>query len=190
LTPGAHAYFSYFGLNAGLPGLGYYSYELGTAWHAISLNSEVAMGPGSPQHAWLAADLAVNRSRCTVAYLHRPIYSSGQNRDNPQVLPLWRLLYEANADIVLAGHDHLYERFTPIDPEGRPDPIRGIRQFIVGTGGVTPLYQFVNIKSTSDFRNNSNHGVLKLTLETDSYSWDFIATGAGRVLDSGRGTCH
>jgi hypothetical protein len=184
----ATPYFNYFGLNAGPPGLGYYSFELGTAWRAISLNSEIPMGANTPQGAWLADELATHPSRCTVAFFHRPLYSSGPNRDNPQVLPAWRQLYEANIEIILGGHDHLYERFQPMDPEGRFDAVRGIRHFTVGTGGVAPLYQFVNIKPTSEVRAQA-HGVLKLTLETDAYSWDFI-TVSGGVADTGRGTCH
>jgi 3',5'-cyclic AMP phosphodiesterase CpdA len=184
-TPGAAPYYSYFGLNAGPSGRGYYSFEIGN-WHAIALNSNIPAGADSPQGAWLRADLAANRTRCTIAYWHHPLFSSGKHGDQPRMREVWRLLHEAGADIVLSAHDHTYERFAPQDADGFPDAAHGIRQFVVGTGGAAP-YAFTSVRSTSEVR-MSTLGVLKLTLRADDYDWSFIpVSGPG---DSGSGACH
>jgi hypothetical protein len=184
-TPGAAPYYTYFGLNAGPPGRGYYSFEIGN-WHAIALNSNIAAGADSPQGAWLRADLATSRTRCTIAYWHHPLFSSGKHGDQPRMREIWRLLHEAGADIVLSGHDHTYERFAPQDADGFPDAAHGIRQFVVGTGGAAP-YAFTSVRSTSEVR-MSTLGVLKLTLRADDYDWSFSpVSGPG---DSGSGACH
>ena len=187
-TPGASAYFEYFGANAGPIGLGYYSFDLG-AWHVISLNSNIGTDPGSAQAAWLRADLAASaNARCTLAYWHHPVFSSGPNgnREAPVMREIYRILYNANVDLALVGHDHLYERFGPQDADGRLDTARGIRQFVVGTGGV-PLYDFEAIKPNSEVRLKA-HGVLRLVLSSDRYQWDFLAvSGPG---DSGSQVCH
>jgi len=187
-NPGASAYFEYFGANAGPIGLGYYSFDLG-AWHVISLNSNIGTDPGSAQAAWLRADLAASaNARCTLAYWHHPVFSSGPNgnREAPVMREIYRILYNANVDLALVGHDHLYERFGPQDTDGRLDTARGIRQFVVGTGGV-PLYDFEAIKPNSEVRLKA-HGVLRLVLSSDRYQWDFLAvSGAG---DSGSQACH
>ena len=181
----ATPYFDYFGRNAGDPGRGYYSHELGEAWHAISLNSEILTTRDSPQGAWLANDLAENRKRCTVAYWHKPLVSSGPNGDHPHMRAFFSMLHEAGAEIVLAGHDHLYERFYPQDADGRPDTLLGIRQFIVGTGGV-PNYDFLRVSKPNSERQIKAHGILKLTLLADSYQWEFIpVSGAAAERDSG-----
>lgn len=190
MTPGAAPYYDYFGSNAGIPGLGYYSFDLG-AWHLISLNSNAEFGvgvtPNSPQGQWLQTDLAGNRSKCTLAYWHHPLFSSGQNGDHQFMRPMFTMLYEANADLILAGHNHLYERFAPQAPDGRNDPARGMRQFVVGTGGV-PLYPFTSVKPNSEVRINDTVGVLKLTLLAESYQWEFH--GPGGIRDSGTASCH
>ena len=186
-TPGAAPYFAYFGANAGPAGAGYYSYDLG-AWHIVSLNSMIPAGADSPQLAWLRADLTARRSRCTAAYWHDPVFSSGPNGNQPQMRDIWRLLYEFGAEIVIAGDDHVYERFAPQDAEGRVDPERGIRQFVVGTGGA-PLYQFLDAPRPNSEVRVSTWGVLKLTLRSDEYQWQFIPVG-GSGGDSGTGRCH
>lgn len=185
-TPGAAPYFAYFGGSAGQPGLGYYSYDLGS-WHVLALNSAIAAGLGSPQLAWLRADLEANRTRCAVAYWHDPVFSSGPNGNQPQMREAWRVLQEFGVDVVLAGDDHLYERFAPQDANGRFDPDLGIRQFTVGTGGA-PLYEFAGAKPNSESR-ASVWGVLKLTLRADEYEWQFIPVGSGPG-DTGTGRCH
>lgn len=186
-TSGATGYYGYFGAAAGDPSKGYYSYDLG-AWHVVSLNSNVARGPGSAQIAWLNADLAASSSACTVAYFHHPRFSSGSHQNDSSQGTLWDELYAAGADVVLVGHDHDYERFAPQTPAGDADPVNGIRQFVVGTGGRS-LRSFGTIQPNSEFRYNSDHGVLKLSLYAGGYDWEFISTD-GTVRDSGSDTCH
>ena len=183
----AGPYFDYFGGAAGEPGQGYYSYDLG-AWHVVVLNSQVELGAGSEQEQWLRADLKANTRKCTLAYWHRPLFSSGPEREGQNVKPLWEVLYEAGAEVVLGGHDHYYERFAPQTPEGREDKERGIRQFVVGTGGMV-LYDFTEPLENSEVRKGGVFGVLKLTLEDGGYVWEFLTVGGG-VADQGRGTCH
>ena len=193
MTSGASAYFQYFGQAAGPSGQGYYSFDLG-AWHLISLNSNYEFGVGvdggSAQAAWLQSDLASHSNKCTLAYWHHPLFSSGQNGDYPGMRPIFDILYNANADVVLNGHDHLYERFGPQTADGRGDPARGIREFIVGTGGVNPDYRFVTTKPNSESRITGQNGVLKLTLLADNYQWEFVTAPNGAVADSGSGSCH
>ena len=185
-SPGAAPYFEYFGANAGPAGLGYYSFDVG-AWHAIALNSNIAADAGSTQAAWLRAELAFHPpSRCTIAYWHHPVFSSGPNGDSAHMREIWRILYDAGADVVMNGHDHLYERFAPQDADGRPDRNRGIRQFTAGTGGA-PLYQPGTPRPNSEVR-ISAFGILKLTLVSDGYEWEFAPVSGAR--DAGTGTCH
>jgi len=138
-STGASYYFQYFGSAAGDPKTGYYSYDLG-AWHIVVLNSECQQvggcEAGSSQEKWLRADLAAHPVGCTLAYFHKPRFSSGLNHGNdPEVGAFWQALYDYNAELILNGHDHDYERFAPQDPGGNADPKRGIREFVVGTGG-------------------------------------------------------
>ena len=186
-TPGALGYFAYFGASAGPSGLGYYSYPLG-AWHIIALNSEISAFPGSPQLEWLRADVAANRTLCTLAYFHTPVFGSGTNGGNEQMRAAWRVLYEFGVDVVVNGHNHSYERFALQDPDGGSNPVRGIRQFTVGTGGA-PLTDFPRIRPNSEIR-NSTWGVLKLTLRSDRYEWQFLPVAGASFSDSGSATCH
>lgn len=188
----AAPYYRYFGTQAGpTPGLGYYSYEVGD-WHVIALNSNyrqgVGVSAGSPQGAWLQADLAAHRNtKCTLAYWHHPLTSSGPNGPNPEMRDFWRLLYNAGAEVILNGHDHLYERFAPQNADGLRDDARGIRQFTVGTGGAA-LYDFAARVPNSE-RQIKTFGVIKFTLLTDSYQWEFLPLSGGQG-DSGIGACH
>jgi len=186
-TPHASPYFDYFGEAAGPRGQGYYSYDLG-AWHIVALNSNIPMDPGSAQASWLRADLQENRSGCTAAYWHHPLSSSGPNGGSNGVRHAWELLHEFGAEVVINGHDHLFERFAPQDASGRMDPQRGIRQFTVGTGGVF-LYSVAKIQPNSEVRGNS-HGVLKLTLRSDGYDWLFIPVAGNSFSDAGSASCH
>jgi hypothetical protein len=181
-------YYRYFGATAGPAGRGYYSYDLG-GWHIISLNSNVPMSAGSAQERWLRADLAAHPATCTLAYWHHPLFSSSDHGNTPGARPLWQALYDAGADVAIAGHDHVYERFAPQTPAGAPDPARGIREFVVGTGGAD-LYQFPTLQRNSEVRNNTTHGVLKLTLRPTGYDWEFVPAAGGTFRDSGSGTCH
>jgi len=191
LTPAAADYFSYFGRSAGPRGRGYYSYNLG-AWHLIVLNSNcefVACRVGSPQERWLRADLAAHRNRCVLAYWHHPRFTSGFHGNTFAVAPLWNALHRAGADVVLTGHDHDYERFAPQTPTGRRDPARGIREFVVGTGGVNH-YRFVRLAPNSERRSSATFGVLALTLKPGGYSWRFVPEPGASFTDAGSGTCH
>jgi hypothetical protein len=184
----AAAYFRYFGSLAGPAGLGYYSYEAG-AWHVVALNSGIDVGPASPQARWLRADLAAHPAACTLAYWHTPRFSSGMHGPRPRMAAFWQILYDAGADVVLSGHDHMYERFAPMDSAGRRDDARGIRQFVVGTGGAG-LYRARGRTPNSQALDDSTHGVLRLSLERGRYAWEFVPVPGAAFRDAGRGTCH
>jgi hypothetical protein len=188
LTPEAAGHFNYFGPAAGERGKGYYSYELGM-WHVVVLNSNVPLDPGSAQNDWLRADLAASPKQCVLAYWHHPRFSSGTVHGNQNlVAPLWDALYEYGADVVVAGHEHVYERFAPQRPDGTADPATGIRQFTVGTGGAG-TYTFGTIAANSEVRGTSR-GVIKLTLRDVGYDWEFVPIAGQTFTDSGSGTCH
>jgi acid phosphatase type 7 len=192
-TQGATYYFSYFGDAAGDPKTGYYSYDLGT-WHIIVLNSEcVEVGgcnAGSPEEKWLRADLIAHPAACTLAYFHKPLFSSGgAHGDDPEIEPIWQTLYDANADVVVNGHDHDYERFAPQTPLAMPDPERGIREFVVGTGGKNHR-PFGAPHANSEVRNADAFGVLKLTLRNGAYDWQFVPEAGKTFTDSGSNRCH
>jgi Fibronectin type III domain/Concanavalin A-like lectin/glucanases superfamily/Calcineurin-like phosphoesterase len=189
---GAHGYFTYFGTAAGAPGKGYYSYDIGT-WHILALNSNCGDAGGcsatSPQGQWLAADLAAHQNTCTLAYWHIPLFSSG-GRASQNSLPFWKSLYAAHADVVLNGHDHIYERFFPQDPSGTPDNANGIREFIAGTGGANHT-SITAVAANSELRDTTTFGVLELTLHQGSYDWKFVpAAASGTFTDSGSAKCH
>jgi hypothetical protein len=192
-SQGATYYFSYFGEAAGDPKTGYYSYEIGT-WHIIVLNSECLQvggcNAGSAEEKWLRDDLAAHPVACTLAYFHKPLFSSGgAHGDDPEIVPLWQALYDANTDVVVGGHDHDYERFAPQTPLAKPDPARGIREFVVGTGGKSHR-PFAPPHANSEVRNTGTFGVLKLTLRPGAYDWQFIPEAGKTFTDSGTGSCH
>jgi acid phosphatase type 7 len=184
---GAAGYFAYFGASAGAAGLGYYSFAEGP-WRVITLNSEVPSGSGSPQMDWLRSELSGKPTACTAVIWHRPLFSSGRNGDNPDMRDVWRTLYEFNVDLVINGHDHAYERFAPQDPDGRPDAARGIREFIVGTGGAA-LGEFPGIHANSEIR-AAVWGVASFTLADRGYQWRFIPIEGTDFQDSGSASCH
>jgi hypothetical protein len=192
-TGNAEAYFDYFGAAAGPRGKGYYSYDAG-AWHVVVLNTNcgsVAGGcrRGSAQERWLRADLAASDAACTVAMGHHPLFTSARTHPPAtETRPLVQALYDAGAELLLTGHNHQYERFAPQTPAGRRDDARGIREIVAGTGGAA-LYPFGRIAANSEVRNNRTFGVVRLTLSSTSYRWDFMPT-SGRFHDTGHGTCH
>lgn len=187
-TAGAAGYYEYFGSVAGDPDKGYYSYDLGT-WHIIVLNSNIPVGAGSPQEQWLRADLAAHPVACTLAYWHHPRFSSGAvHGSDAGMQPLWQALYDYGADVVLAGHDHTYERFAPQNPQGVADPLRGIREFVIGSGGRNH-YAFGSPVANSEVRNADTYGVLKLTLHPGNYSWEFVPEAGKTFTDSGSAAC-
>jgi len=192
-SKGASYYFEYFGAAAGDPKTGYYSYELGS-WHVIVLNSECkevgGCQAGSPEEKWLRADLAAHPAGCTLAYFHKPRFSSGLNHgDDLEITAFWQALYDYNAELVLNGHDHDYERFAPQDPNGKADAKRGIREFVVGTGGKNHR-EFGPKEPNTEVRNNDAFGVLKLTLKATGYDWQFLPEAGKTFTDSGSGSCH
>jgi hypothetical protein len=194
----ARAYFAYWGDRAGPAGKGYYSYDLGN-WHVVALNTNCDVpelggcGAGSEQENWLKEDLAAHAKSCIVAYGHHALYSSGllkKHAVHPELRDLWRDLYAAHADLILAGHEHSYERFAPQNPDGGSDPENGIREIVVGTGGRShsPLGEPL---PNSEARNADTFGVLKVTLSPEKYAWEFIpVTGESGFHDAGEGTCH
>jgi len=186
-TPNAAGYFEYFGGSAGPAGLGYYSYTLGS-WRILALNSEVPVDASSAQLQWVRDQLTNDPHQCTAVYWHRPLFSSGRNGPSADMQPLWRVLYSLGVDIVINGHDHVYERFSPQTPDGRPDPLNGIRQFTVGTGGA-PTYDIPGRAANSEVA-ASVWGVASFTLQSDRYTWAFIPVEGEAFRDSGTGMCH
>jgi hypothetical protein len=191
---GASAYARYFGAAAGDPDKAYYSYDLG-AWHIVVLNSECAEVGGceatSLQGQWLKQDLAQHPAGCTLAYFHKPLFSSGGKHGNdPEMKPLWDVLFHAGADVVINGHDHDYERFAPQDPEGHSDTAHGIREFVVGSGGKNSHRAMGGVKPNSEVRNGDTFGVLKMTLHAKAYDWEFVPETGKTFTDSGSGACH
>ncbi len=188
------AFFEYFGEAAGPPGLGYYSYDLGN-WHIVVLNSACRRAggcePESTQYQWLEQDLKQNGRRCTLAYFHHPLWSTGPHGQKNEMQPLYELLYEFGVEAALAGHDHHYERFAPQDPSGAADP-RGVRQFVVGTGGRGGRW-FLRERPrggpNSEVARSGVFGVLKLELQPDAYTWEFLSIDKS-FQDSGSQGCH
>ena len=185
-TPGASGYFNYFGPVAGPAGRGFYSYDHG-AWKVFSLNSNT-QGPLAEQRAWLEHELRRSTATCTLAYWHHPVYSSGFEGNTATMHDIWRLLYEYRVDVVMTGHSHNYERLAPMGPDGQLDRDRGIRQFVIGTGGKS----FTNMGArvaASEAINATQQGVLKLTLAPDNYSWEFLPVAGKTYRDSGSAAC-
>ena len=189
-TANASGYFGYFGTVAGDPSRGYYSYDLGD-WHVVALNSATSTAAIATMVEWLKQDLDANPTSCTLAYFHHPVFSSGSvhNGIDPTMKPSWEALYAAGADVVVNGHSHNYERFAPQTPTGVEDPERGIREFIVGTGGGA-FHSFGTIQPNSEVRNSGTFGVLKLTLHPSSYDWKFVPVAGKTFTDSGSRQCH
>jgi acid phosphatase type 7 len=190
-TAKASGYFGYFGAAAGAPTKGYYSFDLG-AWHIIVLNANcsfVSCAEGSTQEQWLKTDLAAHSNACTAALWHQPRFSSGSGRGTSAVGPFWADLYSANADLILNAHDHDYERFAPQTPNQAADTARGIREFIVGTGGESNA-SFGKAQPNSQVRNGTTFGVLKLTLHPSSYDWLFLPVAGRTFTDRGSTACH
>ncbi|HVW34371.1 MAG TPA: metallophosphoesterase, partial [Acidimicrobiia bacterium] len=192
-TAGASGYYDYFGAAAGDPTKGYYDYTVG-AWHVIVLNGNCGevggCGPGSAQEQWLRSVLAASNAECTVAMWHQPLFSSARNHgSNLLYRPFWQALYEYGADVVLGGHDHDYERFGLQTPDGVADPLYGLREFVVGTGG-NSHYGFGPALPNSEVRNGDTYGVLQLTLHPGSYEWRFVPEAGRTFTDSGTTGCH
>jgi hypothetical protein len=201
--PGGSGYFDYFNGTGsaygrgGARGFGAYSFDVGE-WHIIALNSACAdpvsqtggilCNAGSPQETWLRQDLAAHPAKCTLAFFHHPLWSSGYTLEDATILPLWEDLYNAGADVVVNGHDHAYERFAPFEPGGAPDSARGMREFLVGTGGKS--LQRARWRAPNSVKRKRAFGVLTLTLSPSSYTWKFISEAGNSFTDSGSTDCH
>ncbi len=198
---GARGYFDYFGAAAGDPTKGYYSFDIGS-WHIISLNSNcqeedpedptkdkmVSCAKPTEQVEWLKNDLAADDSKCTLAFWHHPMFSSGGGGSHPTVGPFWDELYADKADVILVGHDHNYERFFPQDPNSI-QVADGITQFVVGTGGWS-LWNTYDEKENTAIFNATSYGILKLVLHDSSFDWEFIAEPGSQFTDKGTGLCN
>jgi len=190
-TSGASGYFKYFGASAGDSKKGYYSYDLG-AWHVVVLNSNCSEIGGcdssSAQNTWLKSDLAASKAKCTVAMWHHPLYNVGHHGPSSSVAPLWQTLYDNGADLVLEGHDHNYQRWAPMDAKGKLDSAKGLRSFVVGTGGAD--FYALGSDSRIEAKDSNTWGVLKLTLHATSYDFEFVPMAGKSFTDKGTGNCH
>lgn len=186
--PLALAYYNYFDELAGPDRRGYYRKTAGR-WALISLNSNLDGVQMQEQLTWLKDELKESKAACTLAFWHHPVISSGGHGNNAVMKEAWKMLADAKADIVLASHDHNYERMVPINAIGEQDDKNGIRSFVVGTGGakLTPLFFS---KPTTEVRDNLTHGVMKLTLNSNSYDWEFLPVVGQTFTDKGHGVCH
>jgi acid phosphatase type 7 len=207
-TTQSNPYFDYFSAQNGFklpaspvpdPGLtkgkGYYSYDFGS-WHIVVLNSNcdyVSCNSTSAQATWLQNDLASHPKQCTLAYMHHPLYATGTGGLEPRVKPLWQILYDNGADVILNGHDHRYERLDRIDPNDNQDSTYGIRPLIAGTGGDPGSGTSDTNEPNSQVRIFGTAGILRMDLSDTSYSWKFVAvdgTADGNVMDPGSESCH
>jgi acid phosphatase type 7 len=181
----ASPYYQYFAETAGAGPDEYYRFVAGE-WLVLMLNSNIDVSPTSAQYQFVRDSLQGRRFRCQMAMWHHPLFTSGQNGPNPAMRDMFQLLYDHNFDVVVNAHDHLYERFSRQDANGREDP-NGIRQFIVGTGGA-PLYAFVRTAPNSATR-IASFGIIRFTLRPESYDWEFLET-SGALGDNGSTPCH
>ena len=188
-TPRASGYFEYFGASAGPSFRGYYSFDL-AEWHIISLNGNFKHIDLDEQISWLRADLVKTEARCILAFWHQPPFSSGRRGSAIETRVLFNVLYEAGTTIILSGHEHNYERHAPQDPQGRIDLERGIRVFVVGTGGgrvrtKDPGKQATNLEALISYQ----WGILKLVLHPTGYQWEFLPTDSASMRDKGSAGC-
>jgi hypothetical protein len=199
VTSGASGYYGYFGdiASPDQPGCvsgcrGYYAYNLGS-WRVYSLNSHANK---TAELTWLQADLAANPRTCSVAYYHHPILSAGphDSDDAGGGLPIWQALWDAGVDLVVAGHDHNYQRYAPLNRTASAVDSAGMRQIIAGTGGrgittATRTSSTPGLQVWQDGSTASAFGVLKLTLHTGSYDWQFVPVAGETFSDSGNQAC-
>jgi hypothetical protein len=197
-TPGAAGYFGYFGTRAGPPGRGYYAFDAG-AWRVYALDSNrcyqggedrpSGCGPGDPMHRWLLEDLRDRPHDCVMAVWHHPRFSSGPHGSSKRIQPMLRVLFDAGAEIVVNGHDHIFERFAPARPDGTRDDAFGIRQFVAGTGGAG-LYGISDDPAQNSLVRSSTYGVLRLRLREGGYDWRFLPVAGASFTDQGSASCH
>jgi hypothetical protein len=196
-TEDASAYFAYFGASAGNPTKGYYTYKRGS-WRIVVLNSNCSevggCGELSPQGIWLEKTLAKYPAKCTIAYFHHPLFAS-TGAAKTEVRPFWNILQNYNADVILSGHAHYYERFAPQLPDGTRDST-GIREFVVGTGGAPPENPMNSPRAANSVVDSEKspgvtaYGVLRLRLSAGGYTWKFLPLAGESFTDSGTRQCH
>lgn len=186
-STGAAPYFAYFGERAGPAGKGYYSFALGD-WLILMLNTNIAVGAESEQADWLRAQLAGRERGCEIAISHHPRFSSGPHGSEVRMSAIWRILYDAGVELAIAGHDHIYERFAPMTPEGALDTARGVRQFVVGTGGFKP-YDPRERQPNSEVVASAT-GLIKLALGDGVYQWEFVPVPGEPFRDWGEARCR
>jgi hypothetical protein len=187
-------FWDYFGPLGGTQPNGYYSFDLGT-WHLIALNDvcgepTVSCGLGSAQEQWLRADLAAHPNRCTLAFMHEPVFGSGDEGPQPMADAFFNALYEGGADVLLVGHSHNYERFAPQGPGTVLNPATGVRQIVVGTGGRDLQGFRAALAPNSELRDSETYGVLTLRLHPSSYDWRFVPEPGKPFTDEGSHACH
>lgn len=183
----AAPYFAYFGARAGAPGKGFYSFELGD-WLILMINSNIAVSAESEQATWLRAQLAGRAGRCEIAISHHPRFSSGPHGSESRMTAIWEILYDSRVELAIAGHDHIYERFAPMTPAGALDEERGVRQFVVGTGGFKPYDPGERQPNSEVLR--SATGLIKLSLGSGVYQWEFVPVPGETFRDWGEGHCR
>jgi hypothetical protein len=189
----AEGYHRYWGDAGGPFDLYYYSFDVAD-WHVVVLNSECHRvgcefdSDDGEQVEWLEADLAASDALCTIGIWHAPRWSSGRYGSDPEYGTFWEVLYDHGAEVVLNGHEHLYERFEPMAPNGSVDRERGIHQFTVGTGGGN-LRDFPDLAPNSAAR-GLDHGVLQLNLRDGRFDWKFLAVDGASFTDEGSASCH
>ena len=194
-TPGNHdyrldsgaAYYEYFGNRAGPPGSGFYSFELGD-WLVLMLNTNIGVSAESVQARWLRSQLAGRDRGCEIAISHHPRFSSGSHGSESRMSAIWRILYDEGVELAIAGHDHNYERFAPMTADGRLDEERGVRQFVVGTGGFKPYEPRERQPNSEALRTVT--GVIKLSLGSGVYQWEFVPVPGETFRDWGEGKCR
>ncbi|WP_295657411.1 metallophosphoesterase [uncultured Nocardioides sp.] len=188
-TPGNHeynstaaaGYFDYFGDPPP-----WYAWDAG-AWRVYMVNSNCGDVDCDAQEEWLDAELTSNDHDCAALVMHYPRYSSGKHGSADFMSRFWEVAYSHHVDLALAGHDHDYERFAPMDADGQVRPGRGITSFVAGTGGKS-LYERGEPVAGSEYFQNSAFGVLSLTLSPRDFSWSFLDTERS-VLDEGSAAC-
>lgn len=185
-------YFLYFP-NAGPLRLGYYAYDFGT-WRIYALNSDLVLPElRQAQLDWLERDLFEHhKTKCLLAYFHRPPFSSGNFASPKWALPVFRKLYKYGADLVATGHEHFFAALPPLNPDGVVDRAHGVPLLIAGTGGAIYFERPGRLRygDHGEVVLARTLGVLRLTLHSAGFEWRFVPVDPAVAGPSGTGTCH
>ena len=184
---GERNYFDYFGAKANPDGkgTGYYRVDQ-SGWTLLTLNSNIDASAASAQVQWLKKELATAQP-CVAAAWHHARFTSADRGDNGIMTGIWDILDQAKADVVLASHEHFYERFAPMTADGTVSATGGMRSFVVGTGGAD-IYAHASVRAGSE-KQAVTFGVLRLSLSPGNAKWRFIDINDA-VLDSGAFDCR